>query len=200
MRDEYKEEVRRLYRRNPELERWVRRKRSIFFLKLIGVELIVWLVAAEIWKYGLPVPAVVIGVLAATVLPFVLLKPFRTVGTGWMGEIIGTSEELRRDSSKHDPVNVSTLRMGTVKKFLNITVESGGGKRHVFRVFALYGRVYGRGTRVLCLRGIEYPIPLNPTEHTVCPFCGGRMLTAVDHCAGCGAKQLDVSLLERKLR
>lgn len=191
MRDEYKEEARRLYRRNPELERWVRMKRGVFFLKLIGIELIVGIVAAEIWKYGLPVPAVLIGGVAAALLPLVLLKPFQTVGKGWIGEIVGSSEELRRDSSKHDPVNTSTLRMGTVKKFLNITAKSEDGKRHTFRVLALYGKVYGRGTKVLYLRGIEYPIP-NPSEHTVCPFCGGRMLTAVDHCVGCGAERLDV--------
>lgn len=192
MRDGYGTEVRSFYHRNPEVRRLVRRRRRGFVLKLLLLEGAVLLVASQVWRYGFPVQGTVFGAVMLLLLPLLLLKPFRTVGRGYAGEIVGTSEEMRRESSRNDPANVSALRMGVVRKFLNCTVACDDGKKRIFRVPALYGKVYRVGGRVLVVRGLGYPVPLDPKEHTVCLFCGARVLTAVDHCAGCGAARTEV--------
>ena len=192
MRDGYGSEVRSFYRRNPEAQRFVQRRRRVLLLKLLLLWGAVLLVAAQVWRYGLPVQAAVFGVVALVGLPFPVLKPLRTLGRGYVGEIVRASEEMRRESSRNDPANVSALRMGVVRKQRICTVACDDGKTRTFRVPALYGSVYRVGGRVLTVRGLDYPVPLDPREHTVCVFCGARLLTAVDHCAGCGAKPLDV--------
>ena len=188
VRNDYQTEVRAFYRKNPEIRQLLKQRRTIFLLKLVLLEAVVLFVSHEIWEYGLPVHAVIIGVIAAAVLPLFVLKPFRTVGNGWCGEIIGYKEELRRDFQKGIVMHGSSA----VRKYMTCIVMGDDGKKHRFRVRALYDKVYRRGGRVLYVRGLQYPIPLTPEKHTVCLFCGARMLTSVDHCAGCGAKRLYV--------
>lgn len=185
MRTDHQKELRSFYRRNPEVERLVKRRRGIFFLKLILLEVAIALVAYEIVRYGLPLCAAVIGGIAAIVLPLLFLHPKRTLGRGYVGEIVESKHTQRRD------VEVGR-GLGKARESLTYTVLGADGKKHRFTVLALYGKVYHRGGRVLCIPVLDLPIPLTPKEHTVCPFCKARMLTAVDHCTGCGAKPMDV--------
>lgn len=160
----------------------------MFSLKLILLEAIVLFISHEIRSYGLPVHAMILGVIFAVTLPVLILKPFRTVGKGYCGEIVGFKEELRRDFEK----GVISHTSSAVRRYSTCLVRGVDGKKHSFRIPAMYAKVYLKGVRVLYIRGVNYPIPLTPEEHTVCPFCGARMLTTVDHCAGCGAARLDV--------
>ena len=190
MRGEYGKEVRSFYRKNPEIEALVKRRRRRLFWKLVFMELLSSFVSYEIYDYGRPIAALVIGVALAVFLPLFALSPWRVLGKGYVGEIVGSREELRRDFEKGD-VALSLAMRSKTQKYVTYLVSGDDGKRHSFRVRAPYARVYGKGVRILRIKGLGYPIPLTVREHTVCLFCGARVLSAVDHCAGC-ARRSDV--------
>ncbi|MBO5270676.1 MAG: hypothetical protein J6B77_07815 [Clostridia bacterium] len=191
MRDAYTEETRSFLRRNPAVASFLKNRRMKFVLKLLLFEAAVFFVAFEIFRYGLPIPAVIVGAVAATVLPFPVLHPLKHIGKGYLGVIVDVKEDFRRSTERASGV-VKNLSDAPIRKYVLCRVRCTDGKIRTFRASGVHQSVYRRESRVLCIRGIDHPIPLDPKTHTVCLFCGARILNAVDHCAGCGADRADV--------
>lgn len=188
MQNGYTKEVQYFYRRNPAVRALVRRRRTVFLLKVVLIELLVFLAAYEIYRYGRLSAAIVTGCALAVVLPILLLQPWRTVGRGYLGEITEAKENMGYVAEKGVTAKRSDMHY---RKLLFLTVREEKGRKYRLRLPALYAKVYLVGARVLFVRGLDRPIPLSPGTHTVCLFCGGRMPVESDHCAGCGANRMN---------
>ena len=162
----YQAAKKRLLCECPDLAHHRRRAFTVFFVKLVLLELLVAAFTVYLCSFYIPLGAV--GLTLALLLPFPLLKPQKIFKRRLIGEV--TEVGYRQKRVIANKVTTFYNSMADVV-FLELTLQTPKGKTETLTLEKKYEKVFAKGDVLILLSACSHPITLTPRELTVCPRC-----------------------------